>query len=67
MNVEDAKSLKQSSLWEALSKEIDDKVSGLKESLVQAPRENVVMLQERIKALRNVQSLPQDIIDREES
>ena len=67
MNVEDAKEIKQNSLWEALSKEIDDRVSGLKEALVQAPRENVVMLQESIKALRSVQSLPQDIIDREES
>ena len=67
MNTEDAKSLKQSSLWDALSKEIDEKVDALKESLVNATAENVVVLQQSIKALRCVQNMPQDIIEREES
>ena len=67
MNVEDAKSLKQSSLWDALSKEIDNKVAALKETLVTATQPNVVVLQESIKVLRCVQNMPQDIIEREES
>ena len=66
MNREEAINLKEHPNWDSLCEEIDKIIDGIRNKLESAndPAE-VVRLQERIKALRGLKTLPQDIIDRE--
>jgi hypothetical protein len=66
MTSEQAKELKQTILWEGLCSEINLMVEGAKDHLVTCKPEDTPKFQERIKALRSIISLPQDVIDREE-
>ena len=65
MTVEDAKSLQQNVLWEALCKEIDGLIDARKERLTTCHTDEVYTLQAEIKVYRAIKRLPQDIVDRE--
>ena len=65
MKLAEAKELKHSILWEAVVGEIDLKIEAAKERLVNAPPDVVSMLQQEVRALRALKTIPQDVIDRE--
>lgn len=62
---EEAKELKQTLLWDVFCKELETMIETERGRLENASEERVKMIQERIRTLRNIKKLPQDIIDRE--
>lgn len=66
MTPEQAKELHSSTLWEALCKEIDRRVTALAGKLRHCSKEELESLQMEIKVWESVKSLPQDVVDREE-
>lgn len=65
MNVEQAKELKNTILWEEFCKEVDRKVDYQKTLLLRCGPEELVSHQEMVKALESIKNIPDDVIDRE--
>lgn len=61
---EEAKELKQTLLWDVFCKELETMIETERGRLENASEERVKMIQERIRTLRNIKKLPQDIIER---
>ncbi len=64
MNREQAIALEQSPFWEAFCEEIDSVIESNRNRLERADRDFII-IQERIKTLREIKRLPQNVIDRE--
>ena len=65
MTPEEASDLGASIVWTELCKEIDRKVESLKNKLVVCTPDELIRLQESIKAYNSFKTMPQDIVDRE--
>ena len=65
MNIDQAKELQQTILWEEFCKEIDKKVIYQTSLLEKCKAEDLVAIQQNISVLRSVKNIPQDVIDRE--
>jgi len=66
MTADQAKELKQLDCWKALCKEIDKIVVYESEKLLSCSAEELLKIQERVRAVQELVRLPQNIIDREE-
>jgi len=66
MNVEQAKELKNTILWEEFCKEIDSRIEGKLAGLLLCKPEDLLGAQKEIMALNEVKNIPQDIIDNNE-
>ena len=66
MNIEDAKELKQSILFQGFCDEILYRIEALRSEMENAEPGMLPFLQEQIKVYRKVLTIPQDIIDRDE-
>ena len=65
MTPEEASDLSASIIWSDLCKEIDLKVASLKNQLVVCKPDELVRLQESIKAYNSFKTMPKDIVDRQ--
>lgn len=66
IDIEKAKEIHSSVLWEQICKEIDAKVEALESKLRICSRDELERVQLEIQIWENVKRLPQDVIDREE-
>lgn len=65
MNVEQAKELHSSVLWEELCKEIDNRIKFEEGKLRSCLPEQLKYIQTKILALEELKRIPTDLIDRE--
>jgi hypothetical protein len=68
MNIEEAKELKQSLLWnEGIVPELEKRIENTLNLVLTCSPDMLVGLQQRVKVLKELKRLPQDVIDRESS
>ena len=66
MNVEKAKEIHSSQLWEEVCGEIDNRIQAEMQKLTVCTADKLVDIQRRIQFYGEIKRLPQDVIDREE-
>jgi len=66
MNVTQAKELKHTILWEEFCKEVDLRIAYYMNRLQTCTPEELISNQKQIEAFKQVKTIPQDVIDREE-
>jgi hypothetical protein len=66
MDIEKAKEIHSSVLWEEVCKEIDFRIRGLERKLRSVGRDDLEGVQLEIKIWERVKRLPQDVVEREE-
>jgi hypothetical protein len=66
MNIETAKEIHVSLLWEEICKELDERINKLVVSLRKCTPETLSIIQAKIATLEEIKRLPQDVIEREE-
>lgn len=67
MNKEQAINVRQGTEWPLICEEIDKRIDSERSNLENAKGEAVQGVQARIRTLRGIKRLPQDVIDREEA
>ena len=67
MNIEQAKELRHSSLWQWVRGELEYRIDTQMQRLKTAAPENVQNIQKRIQNYEEMLSLPEDIVAREEA
>ena len=65
MNKEQAIRIKQGEDWELICEEIDRHIERQRSRLEVASEADFKLVQERLKSLKGLKRLPQDVIDRE--
>jgi hypothetical protein len=65
MNIEQAKELRQTILWEEVCKELDMYIHGEMEKLKSCSTEELKAVQRTIRTLEMVKRLPENVIDRD--
>ena len=65
MTEDKAVSLKNSSDWQNVCNELDYRISSYEKELRYVSSENLIVVQQKIQALEELKTLPQDVIDRE--
>ena len=66
MHIEQARELLQTKLWTEFCVEIDKRIVADTGRLLECRTDEVVKLQEKVKAYQAIKRIPQDVIDREE-
>ena len=65
MDIVAAKELKNSSLWREVEKEIDHRVSALKNELITCQDEDLIRIRTKILTYEDLKNMPETVIERD--
>lgn len=66
MDLEEAREVRESTIWALVCGEIDKRIADLHQQLVSIPPEKLVEFQQKLRTLAEFKKLPDDVINREE-